>query len=252
MTDFDPFLLVVLLVAVLAGGVAAITGFGIGSLLTPLLALQLGFKLAVAAVSIPHLLGTAVRFVTLRQHVDRRVLLGFGLTSAAGGLTGALLHTFFESPILTAIFAALLVFAGVTGLVGIAERMRFHGSIAWIAGAVSGLLGGMVGNQGGIRSAALLGFDIPKHAFVATATAIGLIVDCARMPVYLIAQGREILATWPLILSASVGVIAGTFAGRYVLGRLPERFFRRFVSAIILALGVYMLFRFTQSLNSPS
>jgi uncharacterized membrane protein YfcA len=245
--DFDPFLLVVLAVAVLAGGVASITGFGIGSLLTPLLSLELGIKLAVALVSIPHLLGTAVRFITLRQHVDRRVLLGFGLTSAAGGLTGALLNSFAENPILTAVFGVLLVFAGVTGLLGIAERMRFGGSAAWIAGAVSGLLGGLVGNQGGIRSAALLGFDVPKRAFVATATTIGLIVDGARMPVYLYAQGRDILGAWRFILIASIGVVAGTFFGYAVLRRLPEQLFRRLVSAIILALGVYMLFRFFQS-----
>ena len=45
-------------VAVFAGAVASITGFGIGSMLTLLLALQTGMPLAVAAVSIPHLLAT--------------------------------------------------------------------------------------------------------------------------------------------------------------------------------------------------
>ena len=247
MTDFDPFLLVVVLVGIAAGGVASVTGFGIGSLLTPVLALQLGFKLAVAAVSIPHLIGTAVRFVTLRQHVDRSVLIGFGLASAAGGLTGALLHTFAESPILTAIFGVLLIFAGATGVLGVAQRMRFDGRTAWVAGAVSGLLGGLVGNQGGIRSAALLGFDVPKRAFVATATAIGLIVDGARMPVYLYTQGREMLDAWRLILAATIGVIAGTILGYFILRRLPEALFRGIVSAIILALGVYMLIRFVQT-----
>jgi hypothetical protein len=50
-------------------------------------------------------------------------------------------------------------------------------------GAVSGVLGSLVGNQGGIRSLAMLGFDVPRRAFVATATAVGLIVDGARLPV---------------------------------------------------------------------
>jgi uncharacterized membrane protein YfcA len=116
MTLFDSFHLVVLVVAMAAGGIASVTGFGIGSLLTPLLGMQIGIKLAVAAVSIPHLIGTAVRLFMLREHVAKRVLLGFGLTSAAGGLTGALLHTKADGPILTAVFGALLVFAGVTGL----------------------------------------------------------------------------------------------------------------------------------------
>ena len=58
---------VVLLGAVAAGAVASVSGFGIGSLLTPLLALHAGTKTAVAAVSIPHLIGTAIRFWRLRS-----------------------------------------------------------------------------------------------------------------------------------------------------------------------------------------
>ena len=59
--------------AVAAGAVAAVTGFGIGSLLTPALAMQLDARVAVAAVSIPHVIGTAFRFWLLRARVDRRV-----------------------------------------------------------------------------------------------------------------------------------------------------------------------------------
>src|SRR6476646_2846128 len=98
-------------VGLIAAGIASVTGFGIGSLLTPVLAIETGTKLAVAAVSIPHLVGTAQRFWLLRRHVDRHVLLGF---------------------------------------------------------------------------------DVPKESFVATAKAIGLVVDGARMPVYLATEWRDI------------------------------------------------------------
>jgi uncharacterized membrane protein YfcA len=57
---------------VLAGTIASVAGFGIGSVLTPLLAVRAEAKLAVAAVSIPHVVGTAVRFWLLRGDVDRR------------------------------------------------------------------------------------------------------------------------------------------------------------------------------------
>jgi uncharacterized protein len=76
----------VFVTALVAGGVAAVSGFGIGSPLTPLLAVRYGTKLAVAIVSIPHLVGTTARFVGLRRQLDRRVFLNFGILSAAGGL----------------------------------------------------------------------------------------------------------------------------------------------------------------------
>ena len=169
---------ITVLVAVAAGAVASISGFGIGSILTPLLATWLGTKLAVAVVSVPHFLGTALRFWLIREHVDRRILLSFGITSAIGGLTGALLHVWLRSASLGYVLAALLVFAGVMGLTGMAQRMRFGRTTAWIAGGLSGIFGGLVGNQGGIRSAALLGFDIRRDAFVATATAIASAGGC--------------------------------------------------------------------------
>ena len=234
---------ILVVVATLAGGVASIAGFGIGSILTPLFAARMGTKVAVAAVAIPHFAGTAIRFWRLRHSIDRHVLWSFGITSAAGGLAGALLQSRLNSPILTTVFAALLIFVGVTGLLGLAQRIRFHGITAWIAGAVSGFLGGLVGNQGGIRSGALLGVGLSRDSFVGTATAIGLLVDGARLPVYLATEHRQLASAWWMIAVATVGVIAGTLFGTRVLRRIPERAFNRFVSGLVLLLGLYMLGR---------
>jgi uncharacterized membrane protein YfcA len=227
-------------VALLAGGVAAVTGFGIGSLLTPVLALETGTKLAVAAVAIPHFAGTLQRFWMLRGNVDRRVLLGFGIASAFGGLTGALLHAHFSSPALGVVFGTVVAIAGISELTGWMRRVRWGRRSAWAAGALSGALGGMVGNQGGIRTAALLGFDVPRTSFVATATAIGLFVDAARLPVYLATEWRGIAAIAPIVLVAAAAVMTGTALGTRVLGRVPEHLFRRVIAILLIALGLYM------------
>jgi uncharacterized membrane protein YfcA len=234
------FTLFLAAVGVVAGGIAAVAGFGIGSLLTPALALAAGTKLAVAAIAIPHAVATAQRFWMLRRHVDRRVLTSFGITSAAGGLAGALAHTRASSRALAVVFGGLLILAGISELTGWVQRVRWGRSAAWIAGALSGALGGLVGNQGGIRSAAMLGFDVPKESFVATATAIALFVDAARLPVYLATERHEIARIWPFVLAATVAVVIGTVLGTGVLGRLPERTFRRVLAALLVALGISM------------
>jgi uncharacterized protein len=228
-------------VAIAAGSVAAIAGFGIGSLLTPVFALHSPLKLAVAAVAIPHLLATSVRLWMLRAHIDRTLLLTFGLTSAAGGLIGALLYSAAGNPVLTTVFGSALVLTAMLELTGAARRIRLRGAAAWIAGAASGLLGGMVGNQGGIRSAALLGFETTRLSFVATATAVALLVDLARMPVYILDQRAALPQLAWTIAAASLGALAGTFIGKRLLDRIPERIFRPAVSLLILALGLYML-----------
>jgi uncharacterized membrane protein YfcA len=234
------FSLIIAVASVLAGAVASVVGFGIGSLLTPLFAVRVGTQLAVAAVSIPHVFATGLRYWRLRAHVDRRVLVSFGIMSAAGGLAGALLHSVAGNRALAIVFGVILIFVGVSELTGLARRMRFGGWVAWTAGAVSGLFGGLVGNQGGIRSAALLGFDVDKEAFVATATAIGLVVDAARMPVYFATQAPAIARIWPLVLIGTVGTLVGTLVGVRALRRIPENAFRHIVAVILLVLGAYM------------
>jgi uncharacterized membrane protein YfcA len=235
------FSIVVLLVSVLAGGVAAISGFGIGSLMTPLLSLRYGTKLAVAIISVPHIIATAARFLRLRQHLDRRVFLNFGILSAIGGLLGALVNSRANSPALTIVFGCLLLLAGISGLTGLLERLHLGRRAAWIAGALSGFFGGLVGNQGGIRSAALLSFGMSKEAMVATATAVGLIVDGARMPVYFAVEHGGILQAWAILLVAIAGVLLGTFWGVKLLRKIPQQLFPKLLSCLILALGVYMV-----------
>jgi uncharacterized membrane protein YfcA len=239
----DVLELLILLAAIGGGIVASVAGFGIGSLVTPVLAWHVDAKLAVAVVSIPHFIGTAFRFWRLGGRIDRRVLGSFGVMSAAGGLAGALLQERATTPALLLLFGGLLLFSSAAELTGFGRRMQFHGVIAWIAGALSGLLGGLVGNQGGIRSAALLGVDLPKQTFVATATAVALLVDAARVPVYLWYMGGAMGQRMSWMIVATLGVVAGTAAGLSLLARIPERSFRRVVAILLAVLGGAMLVR---------
>jgi uncharacterized membrane protein YfcA len=241
MDAFEPLLLAV--AGVIAGGIAAISGFGIGSILTPTLSVWYDAKLAVAVISIPHLIGTALRFWLLKGRVDRRVMWSFGFASAAGGIIGALLNTVFESPWLLALLGMLLLFVAAGEFTGFSRRMVFSGPWAWVAGAVSGMLGGLVGNQGGLRSAALLGFRLDRETFVATATAIALFVDGARMPVYFFSHGDALGEMWPVIGITTASVVAGTLLGGRVLKRIPEPAFRRVVAVLLAMLGVALLAR---------
>jgi uncharacterized membrane protein YfcA len=233
--------LLVAAAGLIAGALAAVSGFGIGSLLTPVLALQAGTKVAVAAVAIPHVIGTALRFWLLRRYADWRVVRSFGIASAVGGLTGAVLQTMATSRALSIVFGVLLILAGISELTGWMQRVQWGRTAAWVAGTISGVLGGLVGNQGGIRSAALLGYDVPKEAFVATATAIALFVDAARLPIYLVTEGREIERIWPQVLLAVAGVIVGTLVGRHILSRLSQSVFRRMIALLLIGLGAYMV-----------
>jgi uncharacterized protein len=231
----------VLIAAIGSGATASVVGFGIGSLLTPVFALRFGTDLAVAAVALPHLAGGLVRGWRLRRSVDRSVLIRFGVLSAVGGLVGALLFARLAPIVLTRTLGALLVLTATAGLSGWSERWKPRGPLVWMLGALSGFFGGAVGNQGGLRAAALSAFGLAPAVFVGTSTVIGVFVDIARTPIYLYGAGPRLVEIWTLVAIAAAGVLAGTLIGERVLFGLSPARFRLAVSTAIGILGLWFL-----------
>ena len=84
---------------------------------------------------------------------------------------------------------------------------------------------------------------MPRDVFVATATAIALFVDAARMPVYAVTAHEELWAMRAPMLIATIGVVAGTIMGMRVLRGIPEAMFRKIVAIVLAILGVALLVR---------
>jgi len=119
----------------------------------------------------------------------------------------------------------------------------------------AGALGtpGRVGGRSPLRSVRRPGGKSGRHPFggdagvrrtqgIVRGDRVGCRPLCgrARLPVYLTTQWRDIAAVWPLVLTATAGVVIGTAFGARVLGRIPERTFRRIVAVLLLLLGIYM------------
>lgn len=235
---------VVAIIATIAGAVAATTGFGIGSILTPVLALQFDARAAVAIVSVPHFAASVVRFATLWRQADRRAVVLFGSFSVVGSLAGALLGVSMRGPaegVVSIAMAVLLMLGGLSALAAPHEGIHFGAKTAALAGGVSGFFGGLVGSQGPVRSAALLAFNISKESFVATAMALAIAVDLARIPVYVTVHQDAMTQAWKTILLATAGVLAGTLGGNRILHAVPVVPFRRMVACLVFVLGAAVL-----------
>ena len=227
-------------IAILSGSTAAIAGFGIGSILTPVIATRYPVADAILAVSIPHAVATAVRCWRLRRSIRADILKGFGIASAVGGLAGAFLLFRLEE-FAGVVLGALLIVTGISGLTKWNRRIHPGRAGSAIFGALSGLFGGMAGNQGGLRAAALMTYSLTPAQFVATSTAVGLLVDVGRLPVYLSRSGGRLESLALPIAIAIAGVLVGTIAGEKILFRLSRDRFQQVISILILALGIWLV-----------
>lgn len=228
-------------VSLLAGSVAAISGFGMGSILTPYLLLRYQASEAIVLVALPHAWATAFRMLRLRHDIHWPTFRQFGLASAVGGLAGAFAQGMIGGPGLVSLLAVLLFLAGTGELRQRSVPLPQGRGWKLIGGALSGFFGGMLGNQGGIRSAALLRFGLTPRQIVATATATALLVDGARLPVYLTTAGSIITSEYGAIICMAAGATLGTLLGVPVLGRIAEVAYRRLVGGMLITLAILLL-----------
>ena len=221
----------------------------------PVFLLVMGPALAVAAVAPVHLFHNLGKFLLLRSQVDRRVLVQFGgpaLVAAALGAWGLARltdlpelgswslfgRTFAFCPLKLVIGLSLAVFSGWE-LSGGGGGIR--GVPLWAGGLASGLLGGLTGHQGAIRSAFFLGKDLPKETFIATGAAVACAVDITRITVYVqLFRSLGGSIPWAVVGAGIAGATVGLWIGRNGLKRISGVGFRKVVGVALLIFGVLL------------
>lgn len=245
------------IVALAASALTFFSGFGLGTVLVPALAITLPVPVAVASAALVHFLNNILKFGLVATRADWRTVLRFGLPAALAALSGAaLLGVFAQVPTLLNYewlgrrfeVTALKLAIGVTiVLFAVLECWPRFAALAvprrWIAlgGLLSGFFGGLSGNQGALRSAFLLKAGLDKQAFVATGIVCAVIVDAVRLGVY----GGQGTFTWAsggngvpaAVAVATACALAGTLLGRRLLNVVTLQAVRQIVVVAMILIG---------------
>ncbi|MEX0737002.1 MAG: sulfite exporter TauE/SafE family protein, partial [Bacteroidota bacterium] len=234
--------LIVLLATFLISAATLLTGFGVGTVLTPTFTLFYDVKTAVFLVSIVHLGNNLLKLGLFAKHVNKEILWRFGAVSIVGAVAGSLLQGVLAGEIVRIALALFLIASGAGEFFPKHLSFRFPRHVDMFGGFFSGFMGGMIGNQGAIRSAYLLNYNLSKEAFIATATVIAIVIDLSRIPVYLLEHSGEFALVGPQLVTLTVVAFAGTLLGKRLLKSISLEKFRATVSAFILLFGFYLLF----------
>ncbi|MBI4372363.1 MAG: sulfite exporter TauE/SafE family protein [Candidatus Omnitrophica bacterium] len=233
---------VVLLIAFLTAALALLSGFGLGTILTPVFLLFYEAKVAVFLVAIVHLLNNLLKFVLFRKHIDFEIVKRFGILAVVGGFLGAFGQIYLANETLQKIIGVILIFLGLQEWIPSKLQFRFPKAIDPIGGFFSGLIGGLVGNQGAIRSAFLLNYQMSKETFIATGVVIACVIDFVRIPIYSISYASSLQQAWPSLIILIGFTFLGTLFGSFLLKRFSISHFRKFVASIIVFMGIYLIF----------
>lgn len=230
-------------IALLSSAMAAITGFGTATVLTPFTALFVSLEEAIVLVAIFHFLSNASRLTLMRRHVHRRTAVLYGVPSLVTSAAGALLLTMLSGTRpLRVVFGLFLIAYALSSLAGRTWRIPSSDRALMVGGSISGFFAGLIGLGGAVRGAFLIGTDLDKEAYVGTSAVIAVANDVARLAVY-IPWGVLERKLWWLVPPMVVCAFVGAWMGRHGLQRLPEAAVRRVVMVAILVVAVRFLFR---------
>jgi uncharacterized protein len=238
------------------------SGFGLGTLLTPVFVFFFPVDLAIALTGVVHFSNNLFKIALVGKHTDRQVLLRFGITAVVASFAGAwlllritVLPTLFEyrfwgndyavTPV-KLLIALLLMLFSVLELVPAAQKVQFGRDKLIIGGVLSGFFGGLTGIQGALRSAFLLRSGLSKESYIATGVVIACLVDFTRLSVYASRYASGNLSeNLALVGAAVLAAIVGSFAGRWLLKKITLRFVHNLVAVLLiliaLALGAGMI-----------
>ena len=248
-------------VAFLGSLLTLFSGFGLGTLLTPVFGLFFPIHVAIALTGIVHLLNNLFKLALLGKQAHRETVLKFGIPSIVGGLAGAWLLTQLThtapwitwqwgerlcsiTPLKLVIALLMLVFTFME-LVPALKNLQFARKYLTLGGIVSGFFGGLSGNQGALRSAFLINAGLDKAAYIATGVVIACMVDLTRLPLYLSRfAATDLGAQWRLLLFATLCAFAGAWVGNRYLKKVTFTTVQyitaglMIVFALLLGLGI--------------
>lgn len=233
------------------------SGFGLGTILTPVMMVFFPVDLAIALTGVVHFFNSVFKLILVGGQADRQVLLRFGIPAVLAALVGSwlLLEVVDTGSILTyqlggrtfeilpfkLTVAVLLICFALLDLVPAFKRLQFDQRLMPLGGILSGFFGGLCGNQGALRTVFLVKAGLSKEAFIATGVVLSCIVDVSRLSVYATRFAQTNLqAELPLVLCATLAAIAGAFIGNKLLKKVTLSFIQNLVAAMLILLALAM------------
>ncbi|MBI4094650.1 MAG: sulfite exporter TauE/SafE family protein, partial [Candidatus Liptonbacteria bacterium] len=108
-------------------------------------------------------------------------------------------------------------------------------------GALSGFFAGMFGIGGAIRSMFLSAFDLPKAVYIATAGAIGIMVDSTRIITYFTGGATLPKELWYGLLLFIPISFAGAQIAKKIVDKIPQNKFRMVVAVFLFVIGAKLV-----------
>lgn len=248
----------IILTAFFAAILTFFSGFGLGTILTPVFMIFLPVELAIASTGVVHFFNNIFKLVLVGKHANKQLLIYFGIPAVFAAALGALVLTYLPKstplfllhvlgkhleiyPVKFMVGILLIVFACMD-LIPYFAKLQFEKKWLPLGGILSGFFGGLSGNQGALRTAFLIKSGLSKEAFVATAAVASTFVDITRLGIYSTAFSNSgINKHWQFIICAIMAATTGSFLGNKLIKKTTLHLMRIITATLLIILSFALI-----------
>ena len=228
MSDYSLFFILALLAEI----IGTVSGFGSSIQFVPMASLFLDFKMVLGITAVFHIFSNLSKIYFFHTGIDKNIVIKLGIPTIIFVTIGAFLTAYIPQKTIELAMNLLILAIAIYLISGHAKSLKETNTNLYLSGTISGFLAGLIGTGGAIRGIMLSVFSLEKNVFIATSAIIDLGVDSSRAAVY-ISQGyfqKEHLILIPFLILIS---IIGSYIGKIILQRMPEKVFHYVVLGVI-------------------
>ena len=227
-------------IAFLSSVISGVAGFGGAMVFLPFLIMTYGVRASVPILTVSVLLGNASRVWFNRRELDLGLVAWFSAGSLPLAVAGSFVYVSLPTFWIKKAIGIFLIFCVVI--------RHLHGELhlgkRWVflpLGAVSGFLSALMGGVGPISSPFFLAYGLAKEAFVGTESLCAVGMHLVKSIAY---NRLNVLNARELAVGLSFGAVMtlGSYTARQILERMSREVFLRLVEALLVAVGLLMLF----------
>ncbi|HEV2136325.1 MAG TPA: sulfite exporter TauE/SafE family protein [Terracidiphilus sp.] len=232
---------VVLMVAALfAATLAAVTGFGGAAVLLPVLVSVFGMREAVPILTVAQLIGNGSRVWFNRSELRWKVVGWFALGGVPAALIGG--YLFAAAPLagLTRLLGAFLLLVVVWRHVRPRLQTVFPTPVFAGIGAGASFISALLGSVGPIMAPFFLAYGLVKGAYIGTEALSTVVMHVFKLIAY---RQKAVLTARDCLIGLVLGpvMVTGSYLGKLILDRVPEKVFVWLIEAVLIIAGVVFL-----------
>jgi uncharacterized membrane protein YfcA len=251
-------IIVIAMAALIASCLTLFSGFGLGTLLMPVVAIFFPVDIAIGITALVHFANNIFKLGLIGLRANKEIIIKFGIPAVLAAFIGAFMLGWLTSlqPVADYVFAGkkftVMPVKLVIGIIIISfvaldfspafSAITLDKKFLPLGGCISGFFGGMSGNQGAFRSMFLLKAGLDKEQFIATGVVLAVMVDLSRILIYgFDAVASQKSVDWLLVSVATFFAFIGAFVGSRLIRKMTIQSIRIIVSVLLVLVATCLI-----------